>query len=94
MDKMNGNQTSTIIFTTNNEKLNKKEGMMMAHFRETPCKYYVAYGECTKGREADYKGYCQHCSKYSPRAKVRHIIWRQTKNERILNKFIEKLLED
>lgn len=83
MDKMNGNQTSTIIFTTNNEKLKKKEGMMMAHFRETPCKYYVAYGECTKGREADYKGYCQHCSKYCPRAKVRHINKKKQYNEKM-----------
>lgn len=24
----------------------------MAKYRETPCKYYVAFGECTKGREA------------------------------------------
>ena len=45
----------------------------MAHFRETPCKYYLAYGECTKGRNANYKGYCQHCNKYCPRAKVRHL---------------------
>lgn len=45
----------------------------MAKYRETPCKYYIAFGECTKGREACHTGYCQHCSKYDPRAKVRHI---------------------
>lgn len=38
-----------------------------------PCKYYVALGECKKGREACHKGYCQHCGKYEPRAKGRSI---------------------
>ena len=45
----------------------------MSKTRETPCKYYVCKGECKKGREADHNGYCQHCNKYYPRAKVRHI---------------------
>lgn len=45
----------------------------MSKYRETPCKYYIAYGECAKGREASHKKYCQHCDKYCPRAKVRHI---------------------
>lgn len=45
----------------------------MAHYRETPCKYYISYNECEKGREACQSGYCQHCDKYYPRAKVRHI---------------------
>ena len=45
----------------------------MAHYRETPCKYYAAFGQCTKGREASHTGYCQHCGKYEPRARVRHI---------------------
>lgn len=44
----------------------------MAKTRETPCKYYVCKGECKKGREADHNGYCQHCNKYYPRARVRH----------------------
>ena len=60
----------------------------MAKDRETPCKYYIAKGECKKGRKALHKTYCQHCDKYKPRAKVRYknqkkekleIIW---KNER------------
>lgn len=46
---------------------------MMAHYRETPCKYYISFGQCTKGREACHTGYCQHCGKYEPRARVRHI---------------------
>ena len=45
----------------------------MAKTRETPCKYYVCKGECKKGREADHNGYCQHCNKSYPRARVRHI---------------------
>ena len=45
----------------------------MAKTRETPCKYYVCKGKCKKGREADHNGYCQHCNKYYPRARVRHI---------------------
>lgn len=45
----------------------------MAHFRETPCAYYIVLGECKKGRAACHKTYCQHCDKYRPRAKVRHI---------------------
>lgn len=45
----------------------------MAKFRETPCKYYESFGNCKKGREACQSGYCQHCDKYYPRAKVRHV---------------------
>lgn len=44
----------------------------MAKYRETPCKYYIAFGECQKGREACHKTYCQHCGKYEPRAKMKH----------------------
>lgn len=45
----------------------------MAKYRETPCKYYIALGQCKKGREAAHKTYCQHCNKYEPRVKVRSI---------------------
>ena len=45
----------------------------MAKLRETPCLYYIAKGECSKGREAEHSGYCQHCNKYKPRAKIRHL---------------------
>ena len=44
----------------------------MAKDRETPCLYYVCAGQCTKGRAAEHKGYCQRCDKYCPRAKVAH----------------------
>lgn len=45
----------------------------MAKFKETPCLYYIAKGQCSKSREALYSGYCQHCDKYKPRAKVKYI---------------------
>lgn len=43
----------------------------MAKFREQPCKNYICNGECQKGREANYKGYCQHCDLYVPRANIK-----------------------
>lgn len=43
----------------------------MAEYREAVCKFYIALGECSKGRDACHKGYCQRCNKYIPRAKVR-----------------------
>lgn len=58
----------------------------MAHYRETPCKYYVAFNECTKGREACHSGYCQRCDKYYPRAKVRQINKKKQYNEKIKRK--------
>lgn len=54
----------------------------MSKYRETPCKYYVSHGECSKGREAEHKTYCQHCDKYFPRAKVRHINKKKMYNEK------------
>lgn len=45
----------------------------MAKYREIPCRFYMAYGVCKKGREASHKKYCQHCDKYYPRAKVKCI---------------------
>ena len=43
----------------------------MARYREIPCKYYIAMGQCQKGRQACHKTYCHHCGKYEPRAKVK-----------------------
>ena len=60
----------------------------MAKTRETPCKYYVCKGECKKGREADHNGYCQHCNKYCPRAKVCHINKKRQYNEKMRGKEI------
>lgn len=61
--------------------LTMKGHYFMSKFRETPCKYYLACGECQKGREASYKGYCQHCDQYYPRAKVHHINKKKQYNE-------------
>ena len=40
-------------------------------------------GECLKGREACHKGYCQHCGKYEPRAKVRQVNKKKQYNEKV-----------
>ncbi|HIS48619.1 MAG TPA: hypothetical protein IAB46_13910 [Candidatus Scybalocola faecigallinarum] len=59
----------------------------MAKYREVPCKYYVALGQCQKGREAEHKGYCQHCGKYEPRAKVRSLNKKKQYNENMSKKW-------
>lgn len=28
------------------------------------CKFYIAHHECTKGKEAEVLGICQHCKKW------------------------------
>lgn len=58
----------------------------MSKFRETPCKYYISHNECAKGRTAEYKGYCQHCDKYCPRARVRYVNKKKQYNEKIRGK--------
>lgn len=55
----------------------------MAKDRETPCKFYIAKGECGKGRAAEHKGYCQKCGKYVPRIRERHINKKKQKLEKI-----------
>lgn len=60
----------------------------MAKDRITPCLYYVCKGECEKGREADYSGYCQRCGKYVPRTKERHLNQKKIKLEKIRKKEI------
>lgn len=60
----------------------------MAKTRETPCLYYVCAGECEKGREADHKNYCQKCSLYKPRARVRHLNKKKQKLDKIRQKEI------
>lgn len=58
----------------------------MAKDRIEPCVYYICAGKCEKGREADYKGYCQKCKKYVPRARIKHVNQKKEK----LNKIREK----
>ena len=59
----------------------------MARTRETPCKYYICDGQCTKGREAHHFHYCQRCDKYVPRAKVQHINMKKKKLDKIKNMY-------
>lgn len=66
MKTINGIYTSAKIFTDTIEDYARNQIQM-------PCKYYIAQGECKKGRAAYHKAYCQHCGKYEPRAKVRNI---------------------
>lgn len=58
----------------------------MAVYRETPCKFYLAAGQCAKGREAKHTGYCQHRGKYQPRAKVRAVNRKKQKLEKLRKK--------
>lgn len=55
----------------------------MSNYRETPCKYYICFGECSKGRKAEQKGYCQHCGKYMPRARIHYVNKKKLYNEKI-----------
>lgn len=44
----------------------------MAKYRETICKFYICKGSCEKGKEAEHKGTCQHCTKYEPRYRAKY----------------------
>lgn len=54
----------------------------MSRDRITPCKFYISYGSCEKGRNAEMRGYCQTCDKYEPRAKIRHKNLKKSKLEK------------
>ena len=55
----------------------------MAKDRIEPCIYYVCAGECSKGRSANYSGYCQKCDKYIPRARIKHLNQKKQKLQKI-----------
>ena len=55
----------------------------MAKDRITVCKHYVCEEECKKGREAEYKGYCQRCDKYEPRVNEKHLNRKKEKLQQI-----------
>ena len=57
----------------------------MAKLREEVCLYYIAFGQCQKGREASQKGYCQKCSLYVPRSKTRHLNKKRQELEKYLH---------
>ena len=55
----------------------------MAKTRIEVCKYYIAFGQCARGREAVHSGYCQKCDKYEPRSRRRHLNNKKTELEKI-----------
>ena len=55
----------------------------MAKDRIEPCKFYICAGQCTKGRDANHKGYCQKCSKYVLRVRKKHTNQKKQKIEKI-----------
>lgn len=59
----------------------------MAKDRLTVCKYYESFGVCKKGRTAEMKGYCQHCNKYEPRVRERHLNVKKQKLENMRKKY-------
>lgn len=55
----------------------------MAKQREEVCKFYVCEGNCSKNREANFRGYCQRCTKYEARCKAKHLNKKREYNERL-----------
>lgn len=55
----------------------------MSKDRIEPCKFYICEGQCTKGRCASHKWYCQKCSRYVPRVRKKHINEKKQKLEKI-----------
>lgn len=55
----------------------------MSKDRIEPCMYYICVGECEKGRNAEYSGYCQKCNKYVPRVRRKHQNMKREKLEKI-----------
>jgi len=55
-------------------------------FREIICLYYICKHECTKGKDADYRGICQHCNLYKPRFKEKTL----NKKKQYIDKIIRK----
>ena len=56
----------------------------MSKDRQTPCTFYVyENGECEKGRTATHNNYCQKCSLYEARAKVKHLNQKKEKLNKI-----------
>lgn len=57
--------------------------MHLSKDRIEPCKFYVCEGQCTKGRSASHKWYCQKCSRYVPRVRKKHMNEKKQKLEKI-----------
>lgn len=61
----------------------------MAKFREVLCKYYICKGSCIKNKDAEYKGICQHCSKYEPRSSKKNKNKKKEYNEKERGKIFQ-----
>lgn len=58
--------------------------------RIQPCESYVCENAvCKKGRKAEHNGYCQKCSKYIPRARVKQVNRKKQELEKIRKKEME-----
>ena len=60
----------------------------MSKDRLTPCVNYVCEHQCTKGKDAQHNGLCQHCRSYKPRARVKHINEKKEKLQKLREKEI------
>lgn len=61
----------------------------MSTYREVPCKHYLAFGSCAKGRTASHYKYCQHCGKYEARAHIHVANRKKAYNEKERGKVLE-----
>lgn len=61
----------------------------MTKFRETICKYYISRGSYEKNRDAEYKGFCQHCTKYEPRLREKHENRKRKYNDKVRSQIYE-----
>ena len=62
----------------------------MSKTREIPCKYYISFMKCEKGRQAEHLKYCQRCDKYEPRIKIKLLNKKKRYNEKQLGKDSKK----
>ena len=66
----------------------------MARDRETPCKFYVCEGECSKGRDGTHNTYCQRCDKYQARCREHHVNRKKEKLNKIRASEAKRMLND
>lgn len=50
------------------------------------CKYYIAHHQCTKGKEAETLGLCQHCPKWAKAGRPVRKDLRKQKREKQIKK--------
>lgn len=65
----------------------------MAHDRLVPCEYYIAKGNCSKGKYAEHNGVCQHCTKYKLRKGAKKLV-KELKHKYKEKKYKEKYYKE